>query len=213
VELSGSWSGQDHHVLVSGYHVRNRETIVNTPAGAQNLGDRAVYGVDVHGQARRRLGRAHLRAWGYWSNILQADEDAPDGGEVAIGDLARHQLHLGLAVEAGGFDLALRARHVGSRDTVSTNPVREVPSWGTVDLTASHRDTFVPGLDVVVKLTNALDETVLHPGVRGAEAGAGPGRFEEDGSWVGSAGYFSSLLPQPGRAALVMLRLRLPPVR
>jgi outer membrane receptor for ferrienterochelin and colicins len=213
MELSGSWSGQDHHVLVSGYHVRNRETIVNTAAGAQNLGDRAVYGLDVHAQARRRLGRTHLRAWGYWSNILQADEDTPDGGEVAIGDLARHQLHLGLAAETGSFSGALRARFVGSRDTVSTNPIREVPSWGTVDLTLSHGDTFVPGLDVVLKLTNALDATVLHPGVREAQAGEGPGRFLDDGSWVGSAGYFSSLLPQPGRAALLMLRLRLPAVR
>jgi outer membrane receptor for ferrienterochelin and colicins len=209
VELSSSWSGQQNHVLASVYHVRNRQTIVNTPAGARNLGDRTVYGYDVHAQTRRRLAGAQVRVWGFWSGILRADEDTPEGGETRIGDLARHQVHLGLALEARGLGAALRGRHVGSRDTVHTNPIREVPAYGSLDVTLSRRDLGVPGLDLVLKLTNALDEEAFHPGVRDAEAGPGPGRFLPDGSWEGSRGYYSSLLPQPGRAALLMLRLRL----
>lgn len=107
---------------------------MSTPAGAQNLGDRTVYGLDVHGLARRRVGGATVRLWGFWSRILRADEDVPDGEEMPIGDLARHQIHVGAGITQGHWTGSLRARHVGERDTVVTNPIRTVSSHVTADL-------------------------------------------------------------------------------
>src|SRR5262249_28954245 len=147
---------------------------------------------------------------GYLSHLFQADEMKVGSAGIngRIGDLAGTQVHLGVT---GTYDdrvwLTLRGRHVGERPTVESNPIRTVAAFTTVDATLGCRNVGWKGLGAMLKLTNLFGTDYFEPGIREASAGEVPGSFAASGAWVGSGGYYSSLLPQPGRAALVTLSL------
>lgn len=211
IEVSGSYKSRRLGSLLSVYYVRNEATITNTAAGAENLGDRTVVGLDYHVQALVHVpGMKHLRLWGFYSRILKADEERKDEGGAAgrIGDLSDNKLLLGAtAAFSDRVQLTLRGHRIGARPTVETNPVGKVPGYTTVDATLGVHDLVLKGAGLSLKLTNLLDEEYFHPGVRDASAGTEPGRFDASGRWQGSNGFFSSLLPQPGRAVLLSLDL------
>jgi outer membrane cobalamin receptor len=210
IEVSGTYKNHDWSGLVSFYHVRNSDTIVNTASGAQNLGERTVVGFDVHAQGILKVRPLkQLRVWAYYSRILTATEESPGAsGSARIGDLAADKVILGAtAVVNAHLSSTLRVHFIGSRTTVETNPVREVGAYTTVDATVVATDLGVHGLGVTLKATNLLDETYFHPGVRDANAGTTPGFFDASGLWHGSNGYYSSLLAQPGRALVCSMTL------
>jgi outer membrane receptor protein involved in Fe transport len=209
LEVSGSYKSPRLSGLLSVYRVENEATIVNTAASAENLGNRTVLGLDVHGQALVPVaGLKRVRLWGYYSRILKADEKRIGGGaDFRIADLADDKVHLGVTAIVGDLTATLRGRRIGARPTVETNPVRVVPGYTSVDATVSYRDLLVKGARVSLRVTNLLDHDYFHPGVRDAEAGVEPGRFDASGRWLGSQGFYNSLLPQPGRAALVSIDL------
>lgn len=208
MEISGSYKSRRFTSLLSAYYVGNEATFINTAAGAQNLGMRKVVGFDYHvGALVHPPGLKHLRLWGYYTRLLKADEKKGTG-TIRIGDLADDKILVGAtAVFAGHLSATLRGRRIGSRPTVATNPAGKVPAYTTVDATVCWRGLIAKGSSLALKVTNLLDEEYAHPGVRDADAGLEPGRFDADGRWVGSKGFYSSLLPQPGRAALLSLSL------
>lgn len=206
VEVSGTYKSKALSGLVSAYLVRNRDTIVNTASGARNLGDREVIGADVHLQALLRA-PVPLRLWGYYSHLFRAREESA-GGMGEIGDLAEDRLLLGVtATPLPSLNATLRGRAVSRQTTVATNPVGEVPGYVTLDLTVVGSDLLVPGLGLTLAVTNLLDRRYAQPGVRDANAGTEPGSFDASGAWHGSAGFYSSLLPQPGRNVTLSMRL------
>lgn len=212
LELAGSFTTRRLRTLVNAYRILNRQTIVNTVRGAQNLGDRAVFGTDAHAVLRARPRGLHeLSLWAYASHIFEAYEKTREVPvrEAPIGDLARTQLHAGLtATRDAHWSAALRGRWTAARDTVASNPVRTVPAYGVLDFTLTCDDLPWKGLGLMLAATNVLDAHYFHPGVRDASAGERPGSFDATGLWTGSAGYYNSLLPQPGREARLVLRLR-----
>jgi outer membrane receptor for ferrienterochelin and colicin len=117
-----------------------------------------------------------------------------------IGDTARDKWWWGLSWQwRAQSALTVRARRIAARETVSSNPIRRVDAYTTWDLNYRWRDAGVNGLDVGVSIHNLFDTTYFHPGLREANAGITPGQFDSNGIWHGSAGWYSSLLPQPGR--------------
>ena len=214
IEVSGSYQTKRLSALLSFYDVRNDRTIINTASGAANLGERRVDGFDVHVQALLETPfLKQLRVWAYYSRLLSAREKRLDGqgAEIPSGripDLSNDKVYLGVtAVVNDHLSVTLRGRATGRRPTVETNPIREAPGAATFDVSAVGTDLFVKGLGITLKVTNLLDQGVFHPGVRDASAGDTPGAFDATGAWHGSGGYFNSLLPQPGRAALVSAQL------
>ncbi|MFA6954794.1 MAG: TonB-dependent receptor [Thermoanaerobaculia bacterium] len=213
LELSASWTTPRLSGLASLWAVRNHDTFVNTASGAGNLGEREVSGIDLHGQAIvRGTGRTRVKAWGYYSRILHAREDqhTPTGaisGDGPIPDLAENKFWLGTTVTVDERWIAtLRGRWVGSRDTIVSNPVRQVDSFATIDLNLVATDLASTGIGVSLSVENLFDEEYFHPGIRDANAGTTPGYFDSGGNWRGSSGFFNSLLPQPGRSVLLTLR-------
>jgi hypothetical protein len=212
LELSASWTTARLSGLASAWAVENNDTFVNTATGADNIGERTVAGFDLHGQAIvRGTGRARVKAWGYYSRLLHAREDkyTPDfaiEGDGPIPDLADDKLWLGATATIDERWIAtLRGRWVGSRETIESNPVRRVDSFVTLDLNLVALDIASTGIGVSLSVENLLDEEYFHPGVRDANAGTDPGYFDEGGNWNGSAGFYNSLLPQPGRSILLTL--------
>lgn len=215
-ELSGSYTRRDFESLLSVYRVKNYNTFVNTVHTAKNLGDREVIGADynVQWQLPSTKGR-ELKAWGSLSHIFRASEKKIDvfgfqriGQPVGpIGDLAMNKVHFGVTSSGARWTATLRGRWIDARDTVDTNPVDRVPSFATLDALLRFDDVLARGVSISVQATNLLDKTYFEPGVRDANAGTTPGYFDAQGRWVGSQGYFNSLLPQPGRQVLIAIEI------
>jgi iron complex outermembrane receptor protein len=206
-ELSGSFRNHTFQATLGVYHVQNRDTIVSTAQGAENLGERRVTGLEAQAQKLLRpSGLQQLRLWAYYSRLFQMDEDHFDAAgrplsSSRIGDLAQDKLHLGAtAVFGPRASLTVLGRYVGRRATVDSNPVRETGAWATLDANLLLRHLGHEGVGASLRVTNLFDAHYFEPGVRDASAGVAPGSFDEQGLWHGSAGYYSSLLPQPGRA-------------
>ena len=144
------------------------------------------------------------KLWGYYSRYFRAEDitETPTGTlRTRSGDLADNKVWLGTTVSLDSrFNGTLLARVVGSRPTVLSNPVREVDSYGTLDLILNARDLWRKGLGLSLRCANLTDKAYFQPGLRDAGAGTTPGGFNAAGAWVGSGSYYNSLLPQPGRS-------------
>jgi outer membrane receptor for ferrienterochelin and colicins len=222
LELSAAWTTSRLSTSVSLWHTHDRDVIVSRSPGSEggpgaaNLGERTQQGLDLFAQALLPLfgDLKQLRVWAYGSRILsdRAERFTFNGsnlvrtGEGPVGDMASAKLWCGLSAEGGVFEGVLRARYMGYRTTVPSNPIRRIGGYATVDLSLSahwHAMTFQ------VKVDNLLDRAYAQPGVRAADAGDTPGTFDGSGLHYsgGSAGTYSSLLEQPGRAVSVILRM------
>jgi outer membrane cobalamin receptor len=220
VELSGAYTSDEKSWNVSLWSVRNRDTVVAALPASMNLGERSLAGLDLQGELRFHADTLSLRTWGFYSRILHyTGSNNPDAtGAISqeglsrdghVGDLAVDQLGLGITAHAPGWGTAtLLGRYVGPRDTVATNPLGRVSGFATLDLNVRATDLFsVKGLDFSLRVSNLLDRTYFHPGVSQADAGTTPGYFDASGTWHGSTGWYSSLLPQPGRTLTLAVRM------
>lgn len=221
IEVSAGYTSRLYSGLASFWKVRNSETIAATVGGAKNLGSRDITGIDLHGQFLATVpGLRQFNLWGYFSHLLKSEgSNKPDAsGNVIldgltkdghIGDLAKDQLRIGATADFNfPFTATLLGRYIGGRDTVATNPVGSVASHVTLDLILMAKDCFgwAKGLNFTFKVANLTDKGYFHPGLSQAGAGSAPGAWGPDGIWLrpgetwsGEKGYYSSLLPQPGR--------------
>ncbi|HXG57920.1 MAG TPA: TonB-dependent receptor [Thermoanaerobaculia bacterium] len=210
VEVSASRTTRAVRTFLSLYRTDNENTFINTVSGAQNLGEREVIGFDLHVQGLLNA-RWQWKPWISYSRILRADEKKIDdlGNEAGmgrVGDLANHKMMFGVtAIADRHLTATLRGRFIGARTTVESNPVRRAGAYTTFDAAVRYDDLFGSGIGLSLKVTNLTNRIYFHPGVRDANAGTEPGRFDEHGVWRGSGGYFNSLLPQPGRVVTFAL--------
>ena len=198
------------------WHTTDRDTVVTVPGGARNLGDRKLEGADLGFQATLPANTMRqLKVWGYLSRLFRTEEEDIDPatgarkGPVRVPDLSATTFRAGLtATFTPAISLTLRGRLIGARPVVSTNPAGELKRYATLDLAFRARNLGAPGLDLVVAVENAGNSDYAHPGVREANAGFSPGRFDGNGDWTGSGGYYSSILPQPRRGLYATLAYR-----
>lgn len=210
--------------LISLYRINNTETIINFTGGAKNLGSRNVSGLDFHLRWHAGAGHTKLRAWLYFSWLLEQKEQVFDFNNAAslghqdIGDLADKKLQFGLTADFNEkLTLTLRGRYIGSRDTVTTNPIDKMDSFATFDANLIYRAFLHPSMDLSFKITNLLDKRYFHPGIRdadGVDPNLTPGALESIGwsganerEWTGSTGWYNARLPQPGRQFYLQLKL------
>lgn len=214
-EASASYGTESLFGLLTLYKIRNRDTFVNTAEGAFNLGERDVTGTEFHLRSLHHPSWAsELETWMYYSHYLDTDEEKMDEGgnrtgTGGIADLADHKIQAGMTARfEDRYTATLLWRYIGARKTIETNPVREIDSYMTFDLVLRARKLLFPGVGLTLKVSNLLDEVYAHPGIRDADAGVEPGRFVGD-EWHGSSGFFTSVLPQPGRSILATFSLDL----
>lgn len=221
-ELSAAWTRPRLSASASLWQTRDRDVIVSRSPGSEggpgaaNLGQRTQSGLDLFGQALLPAPGTlkGIRVWLYVSRILQDQADRftylPPSlvktGEGPVGDSAHAKAWLGLTAEGDRFDATLRARYMGARETVPSNPIRHLGGYAAVDLALAYR---WHSLTFQGRIDNALDRGIVHPGVRAADAGDTPGTFDGAGLHYsgGSRGTYASLLGQPGRAFTLALRM------
>jgi outer membrane receptor for ferrienterochelin and colicins len=213
VEAYLDYTRDSINLAVNPYWVQIDNSIMNLTAGPVNLGERDIFGFDIHARHLLHLSRGmHVKLWGFYSfadtRERKFDDNSEPAGEGDIGDIADHKIYLG-ATGTWENDLSatLRGRFVGARKTVDTNPIPKVGSYVTADLNIHHRSLLHEGVGVALKVTNLFAAEYFHPGIRDANAGESPGIWDEDGLWQGSTGWSNSLLPQPGRQVVLSLVL------
>lgn len=215
IEAALGWTRRNLTLSGNVYHVASRDTFITTAGGARNLGERDVTGVDLHFQYRPVLPwLERARVWAHATHVIDSDESHFDGvglraGAAEIGDIAEWKLQAGASIQwRDRWNFGLRGRWIGERRTVATNPIGSVPSWGSADLLIRVDDVFTRGLGVSIDVRNVGDARIDHPGTREGDAGLERGSFVPDEGWSGSAGYFNSLMPQPGRSVVVGIHWR-----
>jgi outer membrane receptor protein involved in Fe transport len=218
-ELSATYQREQWQVSADVYAIQSNQNIVTFAGGAKNLGERTVQGIDLHANTQFTWGANQFKLWAYWTHLFETTQSIPyfvdaectdiTQCEVAfyeedIGDSAVNKWWLGLTWRRHSqWSLTLRGRLIGARDTVSTNPIDQVEAYSTWDINTIWRNALSPGMDIGFSINNLTDERYFHPGLRQADAGTQVGQFDHNGVWQGSAGWYSSLLPQPGRQWLV----------
>ena len=124
----------------------------------------------------------------------ETDADGAAIAELRVGDIASHQLNVGINAEIWkGLNANLRLNYVGDRPTgpgttVTGNLFTEIESSLVGHLALTYKDVFRGGtLQLVVN--NLFDEEYFDPGIRGA-----------------SQVLYAPRAPQPGRATYLRLR-------
>ncbi|MCU0426238.1 MAG: TonB-dependent receptor [Candidatus Kapabacteria bacterium] len=211
IELSGTYTENNLSAVVSLYNVNSQNTIVNTSQGAQNLGARSVLGADIHLQTRIPVNvLKQLSVWGYYSYLSSQERQIHNGtltdSVARIGDLADHKVYLGVSADINAdVNITLRGRFIGQRQTIASNPIRVIDAYTTVDATFTYENLFAKGIGISLRVFNIFNAQYFHPGLRDAAAGTTPGVFDGRGIWRGSASFYNSLLPQPGRTIQLAL--------
>lgn len=225
LELSLNYHSIYIDSLLSYYQIRNTETVVNFTGGARNLGSRHVKGIDYHLRWHSGFDDIKLRTWLYFSWLLNQDEQLFDFttgesiGEQDIGDLAAKKFMFGVTMDfSAQLSTTVRARYIAARDTVASNPIEQLGSYATVDVSLVYKDFLHSQLDLTLKVNNLFDKRYFHPGIRDADAAdpyLDPSLFDDIGfdsqqtkQWHGSTGWFNARLPQPGRQLILGLRYR-----
>ena len=193
--------------LLSLWYAQDYDTIVQFAGGASNKGARDVIGVDY--QARALLHPRPLDSlslWGYYS-YLWSRELAFDATGAStyrpIGDLATHQLWIGgTATWKKRFTATVRSHAFSDRNTVVTNPIRSIDGAWIFDAHVQANHVGIRALSLALTIDNLFGTPYSDPGIRTADGGDTPGHWQGQ-EWIGSAGFYNSRLPQPGR--LIML--------
>lgn len=208
LEFSLTHTGKSVSHTVSFYYIKNKDTILSVTGGAQNIGERKIYGLDYHFRAILKPSfMKQLKLWAYYSWIDGKGDELHPGGILKwaeIGDLADHKFWFGAT---GKFtdkcQLTLRCRYIAKRETIQTNPIKSIDSYFTADINFSYK--LNKSMSIALKVNNLFDTEYFHPGVRDASSGETPG-YWEGGTWHGSSGWNLSKAPQPGRTVFLSLR-------
>ena len=206
LDTSIAYYGDNWQAVLSVFEIRSQDTIVNFGGGATNIGERTISGQDLHWQWQSGDSAPVWKMYFYYSR-LHANEDKPmaNGDLVndSIGDVATAQTKIGVTWSPRHeLHLNMRLRHSAARDTVVTNPVRQVASYVVADLHFLWENA-LPHTDLSLTVNNVADRHYFHPGIVDANAGDTPGYFDQNNVYHGSTGFYSSLLPQQGRAVFL----------
>ncbi|MEI7893565.1 MAG: TonB-dependent receptor [Myxococcales bacterium] len=179
------------------YYVTYSDPIVD----GKNLKDKRIAG----GTLGARLLLQPVQVWASYTHYFLAKESNSKGDVVNIGDIAYDKLLAGFSYDRSPFTATVLGRFIGTRQTVLTNPVREVPWYITLDANVVLSHVFFDGLWFALRCTNILDWRYNHPGIGLASSGNTPAYRNAGGLYIGSAGFENSLHPQPGRSFFATL--------
>lgn len=221
VELNVNYSLKELSAWISTYYIYNKNTIVFYGGNASNLGSRKVVGIDGYVNAFIPVNFMNeSKIWCYFSTYLISEENIFDDnglktGISGIGDLSKYKFYFGTTNHISKhFILNLRGRYKSPRIAVKTNitsrgNVRTIDGYFTLDGNLVYKNLFLDGLDISLKVDNVLNTVYYHPGINWADAGTESGYWNQDNTWVGSRGWFNSVLPQPHRYVMFNITLKM----
>lgn len=219
-EINFSYTDKKFTTSVNTYYTLNNNNIINVEGGAKNIGSNQILGLDYLFDLRINTPK-RLSVWLYYSSILMEKELKFDseGNETEpgiIGDLAHHKVYLGTSYNLyKGLNINIRARYIGSKETIDSNPIPSIDGYTTTDLHLQYTDLFFKGFSLGLKVDNIFNATYYHTGIRDANSGDPDIVYQDPSSigwqgnaWSGSQGWYNSRLIQPHRMIWFTLGLR-----
>lgn len=210
-EVNVNYSLKKISAWISTYYINNKNTIVFYSGTASNLGLRKVAGIDAYMKVTVPVNIIHESSlWCYFSTYLLSEEYIFDdmgqkSGISNIGDLSKYKFYFGTTNHIRKhLILNLRGRYISQRDGVRTNITslgnrRTIDGYFTIDANLLYRNLFFENLDFSIKVENVLNTVYYHPGINNANSGTESGYWNSDNVWIGSRGWYNSILPQPHR--------------
>ena len=193
-------------LLSANYFQMKSENLFNaTESGALNAGKGLATGGDFRFKYKTQAAFIdELSLWGTFSWINSKEQAYSLEKQLEwheVGDLADYTVHGGAYFTFNQqWQLNLRGRYYGDRETVKTNQFDVVDSFLSIDANVIYQPSSIKRLRLAIDITNLLDNDYFHPGVRSASASASStGGLDENGVWIGSGSFYNALIPQPGR--------------
>ncbi len=204
-------------VLVSGnlYRINSSNLFNTTEAGAINIGKGSTNGGDM--RIQYRAATQQLENLTLWANITWingkeqiSDNSAQLSWQKNI-DVSSHTIHFGgYFTFNNNWQINIRGRHYGNRNTVTTNQISSIPRYFTLDANLIYQPSHYANLKISLGISNLFNKKYFHPGLRSASANnANIGTVNSDGVWVGSESFYNSQIPQPARELMLSLHWQL----
>ncbi len=204
-------------VLVSGnlYRINSSNLFNTTEAGAINIGTGSTNGGDV--RIQYRAATQQLENLTLWANItwINSKEQISDNSAQLSWqkniDVSSHTIHFGgYFTFNNDWQINIRGRHYGDRNTVTTNEINRIPRYFTLDANLIYQPPNYANLKISLGISNLFNKKYFHPGLRSASANnTNIGAVNSNGVWVGSESFYNSQIPQPARELTLSLHWQL----
>ncbi len=213
LELVLGYNSPQFDISINPYFNSMRNIISDISAISKNQGKMTTAGVDVIVQTIIPVPFfKKLSIWGTYSYLYTKEDRYDDLGNVngygIIGDMADHKFHLIVDASLKDFNINIRTRFIGNRNTVISNPVEQVDAYTTTDINLKWDNLLSKNFGLSLRITNLFNAKFNHTGIRKANSGKTPGYWVGD-KWYGSLGWYNSLLPQPGVGFFISMYYKL----
>jgi outer membrane receptor protein involved in Fe transport len=185
---------------LNSYWINYHSVFRSVPGGAINSGRGKVEGTDISVNARLHPYWAdEIRITSYLSHLSSEEQPTAQSPWYPVGDAASLMWSNQIRVALDDvWSFTLKHQWFKSRETVITNPIRQLPGYSHYNLNINYQP-LDSSLLLSLGIRNLFNTRYFHPGVRSADSGNTPGGFDNNGQWQGSGGFYNSLMPQPGR--------------
>ncbi|MFC1852101.1 TonB-dependent receptor plug domain-containing protein [candidate division CSSED10-310 bacterium] len=175
-ECSVSWQISRHFIVdVIGYHALYDNVAgtanVTLPDGTETTQHQAIGSLQISGMMSNFLFiYKDLTAYANYTFTEPKNEDT----DLRIGDIARHQVNLGLNMHLlQKLNLNVRLNYVGEKETgknttISTNPLDKIDAYTVISGAITYYN-IMPGFSLQMVVNNIADVEYFHPGVRSAD--------------------------------------------
>ncbi|MGX5200955.1 TonB-dependent receptor plug domain-containing protein [Aliikangiella sp. IMCC44632] len=210
IEASWNYLSESARATFAFTNVVTEQTISAFAGGAGNeQGKRVTQSIDMIFSKSLQLEQQQLMVWANYSHvfdvkpIMRANDIEQsfqqNSNKGPTGDIAKHKLKVGVDWKLqDDINLNYRARFISKRYTSALNPIEEIPAYQVSDINLLWQNA-IDNIDLNFAITNLFNQPYFHPGINNADAGEDPGEFDINNNWMGSKGFFSSKLAQPGR--------------
>ena len=186
------------------YSLNYSDLFLTVPGDAINSGKGKVKGADLSFLKQWNFESIKRIKWlSFWSYVDSKTQMTAIDQWEPVGDIVQRSLINRFDIDFNDNWMAqLNIRTIDDRTAVATNPIEKFNGFTMTDINLRYLP-FDVNWSLSFSVFNAFNHSILHPGLRQADAGTEPGTFNGNGEWVGSNGFFNSALPQPGRNFLI----------
>jgi len=192
----------DELLLSSNIYRMHSSNLFNTTDNAAiNSGNGVTTGGDVRLKYQPLV--QNLTNLSFWAAYtwLNTKEQTSDLNDILIWhkdtDVANRTVHFGSYITlTKQWQINLRGRYYGDRNTISSNKTRTIKNYITLDANINYQWT--PQVKIALDVTNLFNERYFHPGMRSASASNDNSTFNNN-VWVGSQSFYNAKIAQPAR--------------
>ena len=197
------------------YRINSSNLFNTTEIGAINIGEGKTDGGDIRIQYRASTQQfENLTLWTNFTWLNSKEQVSNSTTQLSWQediDISNYTLHFGGYFNLNkAWQLNIRGRYYGDRNTVLTNELSKIKGYTTLDTNLIYKPQQYPNLRVALGISNLFNQKYFHPGLRSASANnSNMGEVNDNGVWIGSESFYNAKIPQPAREFILTLSWKL----